>query len=177
MVFRVRTVAVVLGLLAVLSACVNRVGSTSSRPGPTESSTSAPASSPTFTSSSRTEVPTHSPEPPEPTHIPLVPAAIDRVFQVYMNGLANHDMVALRSGTCPRLRETLLGFALHGYYVARWELLPYEIPAGMDYVTVQANVTQQDPSTGNPAGDVIYSWYVERDVDQNYYVCGWLDYQ
>jgi hypothetical protein len=174
---RVRAVVCVLGLLAVLSGCVNRAGSTSAGPGPTESATSALPSSPTVTPSSRTEVPTYSPAPAEPTHIPLVPAAIDRVFQVYMNGLANHDMVALSSATCPRLRSTLLGFALHGYYVDRWELLPYEIQNEMDYVTVQADITQRDPNTGQLAGEVIYSWYVERDVDQSYYVCGWLEYQ
>lgn len=25
-------------------------------------------------------------------------------------------------------------------------------------------------------GDVVYSWYVERNEDTNYYVCGWLDH-
>lgn len=112
-----------------------------------------------------------------PTHTPLVRTTIDRVFQVYMNGLANHDMVALRSATCPRLRATLLGFELNGYYVACWEPLPYDLPSEMDYVTVQAKITQRDPSTGSPAGEVTYSWNVERDADQNYYVCGWLNYR
>ncbi|ANN21890.1 hypothetical protein SD37_19820 [Amycolatopsis orientalis] len=107
----------------------------------------------------------------------LEPAAIDRVFQVYMNGLANHDMTALRSGTCPRLRETLLGFELHGHYVERWELLPYSVQSGMEYVTVQAKITQRNARTGRLAGDVVYSWNVERNEDTNYYVCGWLDYE
>jgi hypothetical protein len=146
-------------------------------PEPAESSVSPPPSFPTYTPSTQTDVPTHTPAPTSPTHTPLEPAAIDRVFEVYMNGLANHDMVALRSGTCPRLRETLLGFELHRYYVARWELLPYETPSGMDYVTVRADITQRNPSTGRLAGDVTYSWYVERNADQNYYVCGWLDYR
>ncbi len=107
----------------------------------------------------------------------LEPAAIDRVFQVYMNGLANHDMTALRSGTCPRLRETLLGFELHGHYVERWEMLPYSVQTGQEFVTVQAKVTQRSARNGRMAGDVVYSWYVERNEDTNYYVCGWLDYQ
>ncbi|QXV62894.1 hypothetical protein CVV72_09190 [Amycolatopsis sp. TNS106] len=107
----------------------------------------------------------------------LEPAAIDRVFQVYMNGLANHDMTALRSGTCPRLRATLLGFELHGHYVERWEMLPYSVPPGQEFVTVQAKVTQRNARNGELAGDVVYSWYVERNEDTNYYVCGWLDYE
>lgn len=112
---------------------------------------------------------------PEPTVEPLEPAAIDRVFQVYMNGLANHDMIALRSATCPELRHTLKGFALHGYYVARWEMLSYSVPPDVEQLTVQATVTQRDPNTGANAGDVVYSWYVQRAEDQNYYVCGWLE--
>ncbi|WP_340682060.1 hypothetical protein LCL61_25500 [Amycolatopsis coloradensis] len=107
----------------------------------------------------------------------LEPAAIDRVFQVYVNGLANHDMTALRSGTCPRLRATLLGFELHGHYVERWGMLPYSVPPGQEFVTVQAKVTQRNARSGKLAGDVVYSWYVERNEDTNYYVCGWLDYE
>ncbi|KZB88418.1 hypothetical protein AVL48_19015 [Amycolatopsis regifaucium] len=116
--------------------------------------------------------------PPAPTSSSapgLEPEAIDRVFQVYMNGLADHDMTALRNGTCPRLRETLLGFELNGHYVERWEMLPYSVPPGFEFVTVQAKVTQRDARTGRLAGDVVYSWYVERNEDTNYYVCGWLD--
>lgn len=142
---------------------------------------------------SRSDLPPETSPPPEPhtvtvtTAAPttssassapgLEPAAIDRVFQVYMNGLANHDMTALRSGTCPRLRSTLLGFELHGHYVERWEMLPYSVPSGQEFVTVQAKVTQRNARTGRLAGDVVYSWYVERNEDTNYYVCGWLDYE
>ncbi|KFZ81351.1 hypothetical protein ED92_13780 [Amycolatopsis sp. MJM2582] len=142
---------------------------------------------------SRSDLPPETSPPPEPhtvtvtTSAPttsstssapgLEPAAIDRVFQVYMNGLANHDMTALRSGTCPRLRSTLLGFELHGHYVERWEMLPYSVPSGQEFVTVQAKVTQRNARTGRLAGDVVYSWYVERNEDTNYYVCGWLDYE
>ncbi|MFE5505164.1 hypothetical protein ACFQ73_21575 [Amycolatopsis japonica] len=141
---------------------------------------------------SRSDLPPETSPPPEPhtvtvtTSAPttsstssapgLEPAAIDRVFQVYMNGLANHDMTALRSGTCPRLRSTLLGFELHGHYVERWEMLPYSV-SGQEFVTVQAKVTQRNARTGRLAGDVVYSWYVERNEDTNYYVCGWLDYE
>ncbi|MBV6696652.1 serine/threonine protein kinase [Kitasatospora aureofaciens] len=135
-------------------------------PSPPPASSAAPASPPP------PHTPTYSPGPTRP---PLDRAAVDRVFQVYMNGLANHDMTALRSGTCPRLRSTLLGFALNGYYVARWQLQPYDIPASMDQLSVEARITQQDPDTGRLVGDVNYQWIIERDADQNYWVCGWLN--
>ncbi len=140
--------------------------------GPPPTSYSAPPTQTvTVTPSEPTSSPTSSAAPG------LEPAAIDRVFQVYMNGLANHDMTALRSGTCPRLRETLLGFELHGHYVERWEMLPYSVPSGQEFVTVQAKITQRSARNGKLAGDVVYSWYVERNEDTNYYVCGWLDYE
>lgn len=144
-------------------------------PSPSPSFSSSPSPSPSS--------PTNTPTPPapaysaNPAHTPLDRAAIDRVFEVYMNGLANHDMTSLRRGTCPRLRSTLLGFALNGYYVARWQLLPYEIPTAMDQLSVEAKVTQQDPDTGKLAGDIHYQWIIERDADQNYWVCGWLNEQ
>ncbi|MER6668609.1 hypothetical protein ABT256_28920 [Amycolatopsis japonica] len=160
-----------IGLGIALSAC--RGGFPISRSDlPPETSTSPPAETQTVTVT--TSAPTTSSTPSAPG---LEPAAIDRVFQVYMNGLANHDMTALRSGTCPRLRSTLLGFELHGNYVQRWEMLPYSVPSGQEFVTVQAKVTQRNARTGKLAGDVVYSWYVERNEDTNYYVCGWLDHE
>lgn len=127
---------------------------------------------PSASTSSRQEPVPNSPV--NPVHVPLDRASVNRVFQIYMDGLTNHDMAAFRSGTCPRLRYTLLGFVLNGYAVGRWQLLPYEIPSAADQVTVQARITQQDPGTGALAGDVTYRWIVERDADQNYWVCGWL---
>ncbi|RKT19077.1 serine/threonine protein kinase [Streptomyces sp. 1114.5] len=153
-------------------------GRTAATSAPTTTASSAGTSSSTAPAPTRTptptpvRTPTYTPKPAVPT---LDRAAVDRVFQVYMNGLANHDMTALRSGTCPRLRSTLLGFALNGYYVARWQLQPYDIPVGTDQLSVEATVTQQDPNTGRLAGDVNYQWIVERDADQNYFVCGWLN--
>lgn len=143
----------------------------SESPSETPTSYSAPPAE------TQTQTLTVTPTAPETSSTPgLEPAAIDRVFQVYMNGLANHDMTALRSGTCPRLRSTLLGFELHGHYVERWEMLPYSVPSGQEFVTVQAKVTQRNARNGKLASDVVYSWYVERNEDTNYYVCGWLDY-
>ncbi|MFF5447699.1 serine/threonine-protein kinase [Streptomyces sp. NPDC012888] len=112
---------------------------------------------------------------PSPTHTPLDRQAVERVFALYMNGLADHDMTSLRRGTCPRLRSGLLGFALNGYFVHRWELQPYEIPADMDELSVEAKITRRDPETGELAGDVLNQWIIERDADQQYYVCGWLN--
>lgn len=169
---RLRFCALALILFTALSACVSRTSSESS---PTDT-IDPPTTSTTAPTETETETETVTDTPAEPPADPLEPAAIDRVFQVYMNGLANHDMIALKSATCPRLRDTLLGFALHGYFVARWQMLPYEIPPDVEFVTVQATVTQSDPNTGALAGDVVYSWYVERAEDRNYYVCGWLDY-
>ncbi|WP_285546482.1 serine/threonine-protein kinase [Streptomyces lavendulae] len=136
-----------------------------SSPGPSPS----PSPSPT---------PTPAPVPvPVPTHTPLDRAAIERVFTLYMNGLANHDMTSLRQGTCPRLRSTLLGFALNGYFVDRWELQHYEIPRGRNELSVEARITRRDPETGALAGDVLNQWIIERTPDQQYYVCGWLNEQ
>ncbi|MEU9235992.1 hypothetical protein [Streptomyces subrutilus] len=84
-------------------------------------------------------------------------------------------MTSLRRGTCPRLRASLLGFALNGYFVDRWELQPYEIPPHMDELSVEAKITRRDPDTGKPAGDVLNQWIIERVADQQYYVCGWLN--
>jgi hypothetical protein len=158
-----------IGLGTALSACRGAL--------PTPSTDATPTPSTTYTAPPvETQTLTVTPSAPTSSSAPgLEPAAIDRVFQVYMNGLANHDMTALRSGTCPRLRETLLGFELNGHYVERWEMLPYSVPPGMEYVTVQAKVTQRNARTGRLAGDVVYSWYVERNEDTAYYVCGWLD--
>ncbi|WP_410657717.1 hypothetical protein [Amycolatopsis sp. lyj-112] len=165
---RVRAGVLLIGLGAALSACRGGLPALPDGPEPTATSyTATPVQTETLTVTPTTSA---SPAPS------LEPAAIDRVFQVYMNGLANHDMMALRSGTCPRLRETLLGFELHGHYVERWEMLPYSIPPGMEYVTVQAKITQRNARTGRAAGDVTYSWNVEKNEDRNYYVCGWLDY-
>ncbi|WP_410598926.1 hypothetical protein [Amycolatopsis sp. lyj-90] len=168
---RARAGVLLIGLGTVLSAC--RGGLSVPR------SDSAPETSTSYSAPS-VETRTLTVTPPAPTSSSapsLEPAAIDRVFQVYMNGLANHDMTALRSGTCPRLRETLLGFELHGHYVERWQMLPYSVPPGQEFVTVQATVTQRNARTGRLAGDVVYSWNVERNEDTNYYVCGWLDYR
>ncbi|MFD5247500.1 hypothetical protein ACFWIW_23370 [Amycolatopsis sp. NPDC058340] len=168
---RARVCVLLIGLGTLLSAC--RGGFPISRTGsPPETSTSY--SAPSAETRTLTVTPPAQPSSAAPG---LEPAAIDRVFQVYLNGLANHDMTALRSGTCPRLRSTLLGFELHGHYVERWEMLPYSVPSGQEFVTVQAKVTQRNARTGKLAGDVVYSWYVERNEDTNYYVCGWLDYK
>lgn len=157
-----------LGLGTALSACRSGLPVPRSDPPPT-SYTAPPVQTETLTVTPSAPTSSASPD--------LEPAAIDRVFQVYLNGLANHDMTALRSGTCPRLRETLLGFELHGHYVERWEMLPYSVPPRLEYVTVQAKITQRNARTGRRAGDIVYSWYVERNEDTNYYVCGWLDYK
>jgi hypothetical protein len=98
---------------------------------------------------------------------------VNRVFQVYLNGLAYHDASSFLSAVCPRLRPGFGGFALHGYYVGPWIMLPYDIPATKDNVIVQARLTQIDPNTGREAGQVTYSWNVERD-GSDYYVCGWF---
>ncbi|MFI5828636.1 serine/threonine-protein kinase [Streptomyces sp. NPDC051578] len=141
---------------------------------PYRSPSPSPSASLTATSSSRTFTP--SPHPAsKPTHTPLDRQAIERVFALYMNGLADHDMTSLRRGTCPRLRAGLLGFALNGYFVDRWELQPYEIPPNMDQISVEAKITRRDPETGKIAGDVLNQWIIERDPDQQYYVCGWLN--
>ncbi|MET9604225.1 serine/threonine-protein kinase [Streptomyces sp. NPDC006512] len=150
---------------------------------------SAPAS-PTPSTGPSSPAPVRTPEtpassPPPPTRTPSRPApslrtpmdraAIDRVFEVYMNGLQDQNMTELRRGTCPRLRSTLLGFVLNDHFVDRWTLLPYEIPPFVDQLSVEAKVTRRDLETGQPAGDVLYQWIIERDAEQNYWVCGWLN--
>ncbi|MFG3701673.1 hypothetical protein ACGF5C_27740 [Micromonospora sp. NPDC047620] len=112
--------------------------------------------------------------PSYPTRTPMSPAEIDRVFRTYMDGSPATTWTFFKSGTCPRLRSTLLGFALNGYYIGKWTLLPYEVPADADRIIVKAKMTQLKPSTGDPAGEVTYSWYVERDAGGSYWVCGWL---
>ncbi|MFJ4776485.1 serine/threonine-protein kinase [Streptomyces sp. NPDC088762] len=141
---------------------------------PSPSPSPAPPTKSTPTTASPTPSSTPSPTP-KPTRTPLDRQAIERVFALYMNGLADQDMTSLRRGTCPRLRAGLLGFALNGYFVDRWELQPYEIPANMDALSVEAKITRRDPETGQLAGDVLNQWIIERDADQQYYVCGWLN--
>ncbi|MEU1286963.1 hypothetical protein [Kitasatospora sp. NPDC005856] len=113
--------------------------------------------------------------PASPQHTPLDRQAVDRVFREYLDALAGQDMTAFRRATCPRLRSTLLGFALNGYYVARWRVLPYGIPADSDRFSLDVQITQRDPDSGQLAGDVTYQWMAERDADGNYWVCGWLN--
>ncbi|WP_433180306.1 serine/threonine-protein kinase [Actinoallomurus sp. CA-150999] len=115
--------------------------------------------------------------PVAPAHTPMSAVAINRVFKKYMNSLADHDMTNLRAACCPRLRSTLLGFALNGYYVGRWKMKPYTIPPGADQLSVEANFTQEDPDTGNSAGDIDNQWIIERESDGRYFVCGWLNYR
>ncbi|MFD4659855.1 hypothetical protein ACFWP2_29980 [Kitasatospora sp. NPDC058444] len=117
-----------------------------------------------------------SPTPPSPpASAPLDRRAVDRAFREYLDALVSHDMTALRRATCPRLRATLLGFALNNYYVARWKVLPYSIPDATDRFSVDVLITQRDPGTGQLAGDVTYQWMAERDTDGNYWICGWLN--
>jgi hypothetical protein len=113
--------------------------------------------------------------PVAPAHTPMSADAINRVFKNYMDGLTNHNMTQLRAATCPRLRSGLLGFALNGYYVARWKLKPYTIRPETDQLSVEARLTQQNPDTGENAGDVDNQWIVERDSHGRYWVCGWLN--
>jgi hypothetical protein len=113
--------------------------------------------------------------PIDPAQTPMSADAVDRVFKNYMNGLTYHNMTQLRAATCPRLRSGLLGFALNGYYVARWKMKPYTIPPNADQLSVEAKLTQQNPDTGRNAGDVDNQWIVERDSDGRYWVCGWLN--
>ncbi|MGW7100051.1 serine/threonine-protein kinase [Streptomyces sp. NPDC054838] len=136
----------------------------------------SPSPSPAAPTTATPSTPTPRPSPtPKATRTPLDRQAVERVFALYMNGLADHDMTSLRRGTCPRLRAGLLGFALNGYFVDRWELQPYEVPRNMDELSVEAKITRRDPETGKLAGDVLNQWIIERDADQQYYVCGWLN--
>ncbi|MGW7059929.1 serine/threonine-protein kinase [Streptomyces sp. NPDC054904] len=154
----------------------------STTPTPRSPSPSSPATAPTPRSPSPSppvtttpSVPLPSTPTPGPARAPLDRQAIERVFSLYMNGLADHDMTSLRRGTCPRLRAGLLGFVLNGYFVDRWELQPYEIPPNMDELSVEAKITRRDTETGKIAGDVLNQWIIERDENQQYYVCGWLN--
>ncbi|MFD3873025.1 serine/threonine-protein kinase [Streptomyces sp. NPDC058623] len=143
-------------------------------PTPSPSPSSPPPTTPVPPIPLPTPTPTPSPTP-SPTHVPLDRRAVERVFALYMNGLANHDMTSLRQGTCPRLRASLLGFVLNGHFVDRWELQPYEVPPHMNELSVEARLTRRDAVTGEPAGDVLNQWIIERDSNQQYYVCGWLN--
>ena len=105
---------------------------------------------------------------------PLDPQAINRTFQVYMNALLHHDLRALHSATCPRLRPTEVGFELHGKYLRSWRGKPYTIEPDLAFVTVRALVKFTDPSSGSDAGRAVYSWYVRRAHSGQYYVCGFL---
>ncbi|MFD7714511.1 hypothetical protein [Streptomyces sp. NPDC059814] len=134
---------------------------------PAQSLPSAPASTP----------PASAPNSPAyPEYTPLDRQAVDRVFQEYFDALVSHDMAAFRRATCPQLRSTLVGFVLNNYYVARWKVLPYAIPAATDRFSVDVRITQQDPDSEELAGDVMYQWMVERDGEGNYWVCGWINW-
>lgn len=108
-----------------------------------------------------------------PTLSLLNSEAINRTFEGYMNALVDHDLTALRSATCPRLRPTLKGFELHGKYVSRWRGRPYQIYPGQDYVQLSATVQLRSPISGAAAGQATYDWYVQRSSG-HYYVCGFL---
>jgi len=162
----------VFGLLALAVAVLLVVTTVLNRPSP------SPLSSPALAqpSTSATE-PAPSPSehtPSDPARTPMSPAEIDKVFRTYMAGLTGHNMDVFKSGTCPRLRSTLLGFALNGYYIGKWTLLPYDVPPDVDRVVVKARMMQLNTSTGDPAGEVTYSWFVERDAGGSYWACGWL---
>ncbi|MFH8890352.1 hypothetical protein [Streptomyces sp. NPDC017949] len=45
----------------------------------------------------------------------------------------------------------------------------------MDELSVEAKITRRDTETGKIAGDVLNQWIIERDENQQYYVCGWLN--
>lgn len=151
---------------------------------PTSGSSAAGKAAPAVTTTI-TARPPSSPAPADtPSAAPTNPAqplmnadAINKVFKNYMEGLAGHDMTQLRASCCPRLRSTLLGFALNGYYVAGWKMKPYTVPPDADQLSVEATITQQDPNTGRDAGKVDNQWIIERESDGTYYVCGWLNYK
>ncbi len=136
------------------SLSINGASSSGNAPVPTPSTTSvySPTAAPT------------------PTHQPLDSEAINRTFEVYMNALLDHNMYSLRSATCPKLRHTLKGFALHGKYLRRWAGLPYQIYNALDYVRLSARVYFASPYSGS----AVYDWYVERTSSGHYYVCGFL---
>lgn len=126
--------------------------------------TTAPASTPTVPAQTTTSA----------SAPVLDPAKIDRVFADYMDALVEHDLAALKRATCPRLRGTEVGVALHGRYVSRWRENPYDVGPYLNYTTVTAKLSLQDPASGAAAGTVTYAWYVERDTDGAYWVCGFL---
>ncbi|MFB9833835.1 serine/threonine-protein kinase [Actinoallomurus acaciae] len=166
----VAVIAVVVALGAVLLLWPDsRSGTTAANTGPSTATTPAP-SVPQYTPSAPATT-----YPAAPAHTSMSADAINRVFKNYMDGLADHNMTQLRAATCPRLRSGLLGFALNGYYVARWKMKPYTIPEDVDQLSVEATLTQEDPSTGRTAGHVDNQWIVERDSDHRYWVCGWLN--
>ena len=45
----------------------------------------------------------------------------------------------------------------------------------MNELSVEAKLTRRDPETGKLAGDVLNQWIIERDANQQSYVCGWLN--
>ncbi|GAB3136438.1 hypothetical protein GCM10027290_00170 [Micromonospora sonneratiae] len=162
----------VFGLLALALAVllvVTNVFRTAS-PSPSETPALAQPGSPSTTETSAGSGHT----PSDPARMPMSPTEIDKVFRTYMDGLTGHNMDVFKSATCPRLRSTLLGFVLNGYYIGRWTMLPYEVPTDAERLVVKAKMTQLNTSTGNPAGEVTYSWFVERDAAGSYWVCGWL---
>ncbi|RSN61066.1 hypothetical protein DMH01_17670 [Amycolatopsis sp. WAC 04182] len=48
---------------------------------------------------------------------------------------------------------------------------------GTSWRTAEGPQSSETSFSGELAGDVVYSWYVERNEDTNYYVCGWLDHE
>lgn len=119
-------------------------------------------------------VPTFSPSP-TPTHKPLDPGAVNRVFEEYMDALLDHDLGELHSATCPKYRHTETGFALYSkYYIYRWRGLEYTIEPELNYTIVPAKVYRTDASSGASRGTHVYRWYVARSHTGNYYVCGIL---
>ena len=112
--------------------------------------------------------------PSPATTRPLRAPKINRAFRAYMNALLHHNLTALHAATCPRLRHTEVGFALHGKYVHAWRGRPYEIQPALSNVTVRASVQLTDPATGGDAGRALYGWNVQRNAGGHYYVCGFL---
>jgi hypothetical protein len=114
------------------------------------------------------------PPVPVPRPHPLRAKAINHALQAYLDALLHHDLGALKNATCPRLRHTEVGVALHGKYVHAWSGKPYDIAPGIDFVTVRALVKLVDPATGDNAGHAVYAWNIERGNGGRYYVCGFL---
>jgi hypothetical protein len=112
--------------------------------------------------------------PPIPNPRPLRAKPINRAIAAYLDALSQHDLRALKHATCPRLRHTEVGVALHGKYVRAWRGQPYDIQPGLDFVTVQARVEFTDPASGHTAGQAVYSWNVQRSRRGHYSVCGFL---